>query len=141
LEKIGVDAFLGCNKCMQSVGQLKYIDTCLVDVNIFRTSELKKIDIKNGTRFVIDGLFSYAGYDCVRSIHIPDTMKHIGTKAFAGCYLTEDAIVNNSPLDAEANNYWGAKILDIETPDGCLVKDNTLLRCRPDTTATELNVP
>ena len=138
LEKIRKYAFNGCDKCMTSIGQLQYIDTYLVSVNVFKAPELKKIDIKNGTRLIIDGLFSQSFYG-VRSIYIPDTMKHIEATTFAGCYITKDAIVNNSSLDAEANNYWGAKIIDIETPDGCLVKDNTLVQCRPDT--TELNVP
>lgn len=69
------------------------------------------------------------------SITIPNSVKHIGTTAFYNCAFTKDNFINNSTLDAEKNNYWGARVGDIEI-NGLLIKDDTILvACRPHITS------
>ena len=62
-------------------------------------------------------------------IRIPDNVKYIGQDAFNGCYFIKENIVNNSKLDAEENNYWGATIVDEEI-DGLLIVNNIVERGR-----------
>ena len=58
----------------------------------------------------VTSIGDWAFYDCtgLTSINIPNSVTSIGSYAFYGCYFS--SFVNNSSLDAESNNYWGAKI-------------------------------
>ena len=49
----------------------------------------------------------------------------------------QDSFINNSTLTSD--NYWGATIVDEETNDGLLIKDNEIKRCRP--WATSVTIP
>ena len=71
-------------------------------------------------------------YNCasLETITIPSTVEYIFERTFEGCYFTKDKFINNSSLDAEANNYWGATIVDSDT-DGVLIKDGNVIGYRP----------
>lgn len=62
-------------------------------------------------------------------IRIPDNVKYIGQNAFKGCYFIKENFVNNSELDAEENDYWGAEIVDEEI-DGMLIVNNIVVDAR-----------
>lgn len=62
-------------------------------------------------------------------IRIPDNVKYIGQDAFNGCYFIKENFVNNSKLDAEENDYWGATIVDEEI-DGMLIVNNIVQYAR-----------
>ena len=67
------------------------------------------------------------------SVTIPNSVTSIGNKAFLDCYFTYDSfIINNSTLhDAYiGGETWGARIVDEETDDGLLIKDNIVVKCR-----------
>lgn len=67
-------------------------------------------------------------------IRIPNNVKYIGQNAFNGCYFIKENFVNNSKLDAEENDYWGATIVDEEI-DGMLIVNNIVVhgkRCLCD---------
>ncbi len=62
-------------------------------------------------------------------IRIPDNVQYIGQDAFKECYFTKTNFVNQSGLDAEANDYWGATIVDEEV-DGMLILNNIVQHAR-----------
>ena len=67
------------------------------------------------------------------SVTIPNSVTSIGDYAFWGCYFTYDSfIINNSTLhDAYIRGEtWGAQIVDEDTDDGLLIKDNIVVKCR-----------
>ena len=72
----------------------------------------------------------------LNSVTIPSSVTSIGTYTFTGCTFAKDNFINNSTLDAEANNYWGATIVDKDV-DGLLIRNDTVIDCRQSvTTAT-----
>ena len=74
------------------------------------------------------------GCSSLTSITIPESVTSIGNDAFMNCIFTKDNFVNNSSLDAEENNYWGASIGDTEI-DGLLIRNDTVIDCRPNVTS------
>jgi hypothetical protein len=71
------------------------------------------------------------------SITIPNSVTSIGSDAFYECIFTKENFVNNSTLDAEANNYWGAIIVDVDI-DGLLIRNDTVISCRPYVTTVTI---
>ena len=71
------------------------------------------------------------------SITIPNSVTSIGSYAFYECIFTKENFVNNSTLDAEANNYWGAIIVDVDI-DGLLIRNDTVISCRPYVTTVTI---
>ena len=90
-------------------------------------SSLTSVTIGNSVTSIGDYAFS----DCssLTSITIPESVTSIGNDAFMNCIFTKDNFVNNSSLDAEKNNYWGARIVDTEI-DGLLIRNDTVIDCR-----------
>ena len=65
----------------------------------------------------------------ITKIIIPSTITEINKYAFNYTYIEKDNFINNSNLDAEANNYWGAAVYD--KVDGSMYyRDNKLIRFR-----------
>ena len=48
----------------------------------------------------------------LRSITIPETVQNIAPNAFVYCTLEKSKFINNSALNAEDNDYWGATIVE-----------------------------
>ena len=88
-------------------------------------SYIKVVEIADG----VTSIGEYAFFDCSKltSVTIGNSVTSIGSGAFAGCYFEKNDFINNSSLDAEANNYWGATIVDSRN-DGFVIKDGTLLK-------------
>ncbi len=74
-------------------------------------SSLRSITIPNS----VTSIWGWAFFGCssLTSITIPDSVTSIDRYAFYGCcYILKENFVNNSALDAEENNYWGAAVYD-----------------------------
>ena len=109
-----------------------YIDNYLIKA---KTSISGVYTIKENTRLIADNAFK----DCsaIASITIPESVISIGYNTFAGCIFVKENFVNNSLLNAEENNYWGAKFADIEL-DGLLIRNDTVIDCRGNVTSVTI---
>ena len=85
------------------------------------------VTIANLTPATKIGSYAFCICSGLTSVTIPNSVTSIGSDAFYGCYFTLSSFINNSSLDAEANNYWGATILEI-TEDGFCIKDGVLVK-------------
>ena len=116
---------------------------------------LRQINIPEGISVL--GAYVFQGCESLESITIPSTVKEFGEtlpfeinpetqevrptymcSTFDGCYFTKEKFINKSSLDAEANNYWGATIVDSDE-NGVLMKDNIILKIRPYYKSTMTN--
>ena len=75
----------------------------------------------------------------ITKIIIPSTITEINPYAFYDTYIEKDNFINNSNLNAEANNYWGAAVYD--KVDGSMYyRDNKLIRFRQNLPTGEFDV-
>ena len=83
----------------------------------------------------VDTISNYAFERCyaLTSITIPNTIAHIETYAFDYCSFVKKDFVNNSSLDAEENNYWGALVGDALV-NGLIISGSTIVSCQKDLT-------
>ena len=90
--------------------------------------EVKDLVIPDG----VTSIGNYAFYYCssLISVTIPNSVESIGRYTFSGCHFIKENFVNNSPLSAEDNNYWGAGLHDYETEDGLLIDGTSVAHCR-----------
>ena len=98
-------------------------------------SGLTSITIPNSVTYIGGGAFG--GCSGLTTITIPASVTFIVSSAFMDCYFVENLFINKSTLTNSDN--WSATICDEETGDGLLIKDNTIMRCRP--WATSVTVP
>ena len=87
-------------------------------------SSLTSVTIPNS----VTSIGYYAFYDCtsLTSITIPNSVTSIGSSAFYNCCFLKKDFINNSSLDAEKNNYWGALVGDTEV-DGLIISGTTIV--------------
>ena len=98
---------------------------------------LTNVTIPNSVTMIGDYAFQYC--EGLTSVIIPDSVTSIGQNAFYGCLFTKETFINNSSLDAETNNYWGASIYDIIQEDGLCINGTIAVNCRNN--ATSVTIP
>lgn len=105
---IGQDAFSYCSN-LTSITISNSV-TSIGERAFSKCSKLTSVTIPNSVTSIGSGAFR----ECsgLTSVTIPNGVTSIGTNAFEDCYVDRDKFVNNSSLDAEANNYWGLLLLD-----------------------------
>ncbi len=108
---IGEQAFYGCNT-------------------------LTSITIPNSVTSI--GELAFAVCPTLTSITIPNSVTSIGERALSECYFLKTNFINNSSLNAEENNYWGATFVDQDI-DGLLIRNDTVIKCRR--LATSITIP
>ena len=106
---IGEDAFNGCSS-LRSITIPNSV-TSIGDFAFKGCSSLTNVKIPDKITSISDSAFN--GCSSLTSITIPDSVTSIDRYAFYGCcYILKENFVNNSALDAEENNYWGAAVYD-----------------------------
>ncbi len=95
-------------------------------------SSLTSVTIPNSVTSI--GYQAFYRCSSLTSITIPESVTSIGSSAFYDCIFTKDNFVNNSSMNAEEHNYWGASIGDTEI-DGLLIRNDTVIDCRPNVTS------
>jgi hypothetical protein len=88
-------------------------------------SGLEHITIPNSVTFI--GARAFGGCKSLTSITIPESVTDIESRAFNACCFSKDNFINNSSLDAEANDYWGAMVYDYRT-NSVFVRDNVVIK-------------
>jgi hypothetical protein len=131
---IGHSAFGGCYSLI-SINIPESVTE--IGINAFANCRsLTSITIPNGVTSI--GWTAFSGCSSLTSVTIPESVTEIEGYAFSGCLFTKDDFINNSSLDAEANNYWGATVYDYKM-NGVLVKDNVAIK--GDRDATSVVIP
>ena len=94
--------------------------------NVFNyCNSLTNVTIPEGVTEIGDQTF--ANCLSLANIVIPSSVTSIEDRAFLNCYFQKGKFVNNSSLDAETNNYWGAKIVDQITENGLYILDSVVV--------------
>ena len=98
--------------------------------------EIKDLVIPN----TVDTIHNYAFNYCysLTSITIPNSVTSIGSLGFYNCCFLKKDFINNSSLDAEKYNYWGALVGDIEE-DGLIISGTTVVWGRKH--LTDVTIP
>ncbi len=98
--------------------------------------EVKDLVIPDG----VTSIGGYVFYGCsgLTSITIPNSVTSIGECAFYDCYIIREKFINNSSLDAIANNYWGATLVDLRD-NGFCISDGVLVQYTGND--TEVTIP
>ncbi len=118
IQTIGAGAFERCTGLTSiDLGNVQTIG----DDAFKRCTGLTSIDLGN---VQIIGNYAFNGCTGLTSLTIPSTVTSIGYNAFSGLVINPDNFINNSALDADANNYWGAKVI-IVTENGLEVQGGT----------------
>lgn len=125
--------FYNCKKTI-IVNDLPYC-TSIGNYAFYGCSGLTSITIPSNVTSI--GMKAFYGCSGLASITIPSSVTSVGYDAFYGCYFLSSSFINNSTLTNYKN--WGFKFIDSETEDGLLIKDNTVLKCRP--WATSVTIP
>lgn len=97
---------------------------------------LTSITIPNSVTSI--GEQAFYGCNTLTSITIPNSVTSIGERALSECYFLKTNFINNSSLNAEENNYWGATFVDQDI-DGLLIRNDTVIKCRR--LATSITIP
>ena len=97
----------------------------------YNCSSLTSISIPNS----VTSIGNYAFYNCysITSLTIPNSVTNIAYNAFYNCCFLKKDFINNSSLDAEENNYWGALVGDLEI-DGLIISGTTVIWGRKNLT-------
>lgn len=109
------------------VGETPYTVTSIGRYAFWYCSGLTSVTIPESVTSIGSEAFAYCSG--LTSITIPESVTSIGSGALSGCYFLRDKFINKSVLISE--NYWGATLCDEETSDGLLIRDHTVVKCRP----------
>ena len=102
-------------------------------------TRLTNVTIGNSVTTI--GSSAFSGCTSLTGITIPDSVTTIGSNAFEGCLFTKSNFINNSSLDAEVNNYWGATVFDMRTDDGVYINNNEIISWNPPAGTTSITIP
>ena len=101
-------------------------------------SELSDITIPNSVTTINESAFSYC--ESLEAIIIPENVVNIGEYAFSVICIENNRFINNSSLNAEDNNYWGALVYDTFIDD-FYIRDNQIIKYVGDGEAFSCTIP
>ena len=98
--------------------------TSIGDAAFFKCTSLTSLNIPNSVTRIGETAF----FKCtsLTSVTISKGVTSIGNGAFYGCIFAKDKFINNSSLDAESNDYWGATMAD-QIVDGLIIRNDTVI--------------
>ena len=129
---IGVSAFYDC-KNLINVTLPDSITS--IDYSVFSDcTSLTNITIPDSVTNIGDSAFECC--TSLTNITIPDSVTSIGNDAFYSCYFTFGSFVNNSKCQYNR----GETIVDTDS-DGFCIKDNVLVKMRPNYAIDEVSIP
>ena len=129
---IGVSAFYDC-KNLINVTLPNSITS--IDYSVFSDcTSITNITIPDSVTSIGDSAFE--GCTSLTSITIPNSVTSIGNDAFYSCYFTFGSFVNNSKCQYNR----GETIVDTDS-DGFCIKDNVLVKMRPNYAIDEVSIP
>ena len=134
---ISTEAFAGCTN-LTNINIPESVTT--IDSAAFVDCEnLTSITIPNSVTSIEE--LAFAKCKNLTSITIPESVTSIGNFAFSECYFTINDFINNSKLNAQENNYWGATIIDSNI-DGLCIKNNSVVAYKNSNKfITIINIP
>lgn len=155
--RIGNHAFDDCSS-IQTVSIPKSVIS-IGNHAFYWCTSLSSVEIPNGVTKIADDTFNSckvlssviipesvttigvaAFYNCnsLSTIYIPENVETIGENSFEKCIFAKDKFINNSSLDEEEYNYWGAQFVEQEI-DGLLINNDTVVKCRNN--VVHANIP
>ena len=131
---IGNLAFKGTALLDKQKAPVKYADSWVVDCD----SDVKTVMIKNGTKGIANGAFSY--YDSLTSITIPNGVTSIGYSAFYGCTSLASITIPESVTSIGDYAFYDCSSLtSVTIPDNVTsIRDYTFSGC---TSLTSITIP
>ena len=84
------------------------------------------------------GGYAFVFCSSLASVTIPNSVTSIGEDAFGECTFAKDNFINYSTLDAEANYYWGATVVEGNEINGLFIRNDTVIDCRETVTSVEI---
>ena len=108
----------------KNITLLRYIGE---DTNVVIPSVIKGKPVTNISYELFGDFDEGMSYSDVISITIPESVKDIDSTAFVALGVLNINFINNSSLDADDANYWGAKICDKEV-NGLYISGTTVIK-------------
>lgn len=124
---IGDYTFAGCS-ALTSVAIPSSV-TSIGYQSFYSCTSLASITIPNAVANI--GKSCFENCSSMHALTIPNSVTNIGYDAFKGCVFRRRDFVNNSPLDAEAKDCWGA-LLFTDKIDGMFIDGDVLVYAKKD---------
>lgn len=100
-------------------------------------NQLMSVTIPSSVSTIGERAFADCG--SLANITLPESLTSIGYGVFSNCYFVADSFINKSTLTS--SNKWGATLCDMETSEGLMLKDNSVVFCRPWTWINSVTIP
>ena len=130
---IGEFAFADCSSLTSII--IPSSVTRIDNYTFWGCTGLTSITIPNSVTSI--GYQAFQGCSGLTSITIPNSVTSIADTSFSGCYFLIGNFINNSSLTSSIA--WCATLCDEETSDGLMIKNNSIVKCRP--WATTVSIP
>ncbi|MBE6589743.1 MAG: leucine-rich repeat domain-containing protein [Ruminococcaceae bacterium] len=126
VRSIGLGAFNGCDKLIETEGSVSYVGAWAIDC----TEEVTKATLRNGTVGIADSVF--AGCEKMTEVTIPGSVKYIGTYAFSRCKaLAAVTLPEGISSIGEYTFFECASLKSVAIPVGVVsIKDYALGNCK-----------
>ena len=150
LKKIGDGAFAGYSgsyytNASSNVKEYDFSNTVLKEIGSNAFAHARKLQSVKLPSETLESIGDCAFYNCnqLYSFTIPGSVTTMsGTNIFYNCHFARDYFVNNSSLNPDDYNYWGATIYEDSLSEGrILVKDNLIVYVKDKGEIVDVVIP